>query len=379
MRKAMLRRRLSWLAVTGLALLAPTASRAGSVGADIATGGGQAPATGGAATQSLFTYSQLIAKGAGGPNVSVSDNFFNAANVSTGNAPSTANPLFPKVPGIFIFVGPATYSPLVGYGGVVAGSAPPTAKPTAATTPAGTVRETLESLSNGVLAQATYRLPTAANPGGLIRAATNFVPVPGSTARAAAAAFDPFTISSGSSFTNYQYDINATLQNDPHGMSGIVFFALDSRLTKPPTATGVNTFYAQGQPLQNTLWSLTILATGPLTSSLSNLDVNFMINPMARSLGFLDPSMTDKEISAEIKGDFTFMNGTATLTDQPIFPSNTLYSVSQEITYAVGVNVGASNVPEPSSFALLGIGLLAVIGFTSGARQPAPGPSDARR
>jgi len=67
------------------------------------------------------------------------------------------------------------------------------------------------------------------------------------TGRATGAAFDPVMLRPG--VYPYQEIIDASLQLDtPLDTGGVLFFAVDSRLTDPAT------FYADGEPLENTLW-----------------------------------------------------------------------------------------------------------------------------
>jgi hypothetical protein len=215
----------------------------------------------------MMAFSQRLGVGASGPNAFSSDDYYNATNNAISNLrfPSRA------VPGVQINVGSESYSPLVGFGGIFGGD-PARAKPTRATTPAGTVRETLESLSNQVLGQATFRLATAANPTGLVKAASSATLAVNSTARAAAASFDPFTLSAGS-FSNYQYNVNVSLQrNTPGDFVGVSYYAVDSRFTSDPDG-----WLAKGLPLSDTLWSLSILSHGLLESKSpgKNKVVNF--------------------------------------------------------------------------------------------------------
>ncbi len=98
--------------------------------------------------------------------------------------------------------------------------------------------------------------------------------------RAAGAAFDPVPVANGS--YAYQQVINASIQLDnPTDMGGLLYFAVDSQTSPDPSV-----FYAKGQPLDQTLWYLSIAETGPLTSRSDLLDpskfsVTFQINDPA--------------------------------------------------------------------------------------------------
>jgi hypothetical protein len=188
------------------------------------------------------------------------------------------------------------------------------------------------------------------------------------TGRAAAAAFDPITVSPGS--YQYQATIDASLQLDgPRDTGGILFFAVDSR------TTDLQTFYQMGQPLDQTLWYLSIAEQGPVFSTAdlfdpAKFDVAFKINDPA----LLDATMpngsaySDAAIAAAVLNAFTVVSDTATLSNYLLFPSNlpgaalpgmTLYNVDSAIEYGNGVNAGLTAVPEPSSLALLTVAILA--------------------
>jgi len=106
-----------------------------------------------------------------------------------------------------------------------------------------------------------------------------------------------------------------------------MYFALDSRFFPNP-----DMFYESGEPFTQALWSLSISTNGVLNSNTDNdLDVEFQVNPLARSLGVLNPSMSDSQISADVRVAFQVSNGTATLTDYELFPTGTIYTVDREI------------------------------------------------
>ena len=73
------------------------------------------------------------------------------------------------------------------------------------------------------------------------------------TGRATGAAFDPVMLRPG--VYPHQEIIDASLQLDtPLDTGGVLFFAVDSRLTDPATFSDPATFYADREPLENTLW-----------------------------------------------------------------------------------------------------------------------------
>ena len=201
----------------------------------------------------------------------------------------------------------------------------------------------------------------------------------GAKGEAAGSAEDPFSVSPGT-YRDYQYSAHVAITLDQASFGGLTYFALDSRYT------AVNTFYERGQPFDEALWSLSISATGPLGSA-SDLDVAFSYNPAALTLLHSDgvTRYTNEEIAATIEGflgrnisdgslDTTFdlfPSSTNTL-----LPGSTAYSVTSSdgdpITYAFGLNAGlTSPIPEPSTFALLGIGILGLLGYGWRRKQPA--------
>ncbi len=197
--------------------------------------------------------------------------------------------------------------------------------------------------------------------------------------KAAGGAFDPVPVAPGS----YAYNqvINASIQLDNAAdTSGVLYFAVDSRQTDPET------FYANGEPLNETLWYLSIAATGPLTSlsdllDPSKLSVTFQITDPAL-LDVVDPSnvpYTNAEIAAAVRDAFTVAGDTATLTDFDLFPvdptldpqcdaagqplcGSATYNVDSNIEYGVGVNAAlTTTVPEPTTAGLLATALTSLV------------------
>jgi hypothetical protein len=209
----------------------------------------------------------------------------------------------------------------------------------------------------------------------------------GVSGRGAGAAFDPFGLPlSGSPFP-YQVTLDASLKlDDRSDAGGLVFFAVDSRDVDP------NKFYADGEPFDKAVWYLHISANGPL-QSLSDLEdpaklqIDFHINDTSILKAVLanGQPISDQAIDDAIRRSFTLgADDTATLSSYPLFPYQmnpneppqpglagmTLYSVNQDgVTYGQGVNAGISSVPEPSSLALLSLGLLTLTCWKTRKRQ----------
>ena len=183
--------------------------------------------------------------------------------------------------------------------------------------------------------------------------------VPGGSAKGAAAGavFDPSTVAPGAYPYSPTLDVSFQLSNI-YESGGADAYALDSRLTN------MDTFVSRGQPLSETLWHLTIGTSGPTTSP-SNLEVNFAINPLARSLGILNPAMSDSQIATAVRNALTLdpLTGTVSLNDFPLFSSDTLFTVSpQDGNIEAGVVALADIVaaPEPGTALLFAVGGLAI-------------------
>jgi hypothetical protein len=169
------------------------------------------------------------------------------------------------------------------------------------------------------------------------------------SAAAAAAAFDPYTLSPG----NYQADwiINTSLQLDgvnTHESGGVTYFGLDSRFTD------LDTFYERQQPFQEALWALTIY-TGGQTVSLSNISVEFFTHPQARASGILNPAESDSQIASALHASLTLNGGIVSLTDYSVFSSGTTFIVRPqdgEIQFGEALNTGLAAIPEPTTIAL---------------------------
>lgn len=340
-----------------------------SVSGDTSTGLRTKPGDQG--TTELFVYSEETVKGVTTTNARVAGSTFS----QNGNGPVTTTPIagFGVLKdGTCIRVGanpvgvagcpvaPNVYGPDVAG---VRGLAKPGAEPP-------TVRQSASSVTGAFLGMARYQNST-----GRITA----VGTGQGIGRAAGAAFDPVPLYSPGLY-DYQEVIDASLTLDtPLDVGGLLYFAVDSRMTDPLA------FYAAGQPLDATLWYLSISANGIL-SSLSDLQdparfsVSFRIND--RSL--LDPRMsdgmtpyTDGDIAAAVLRSFTLNRNTASLSGYTLFPSltpslgtalpgTTVYRVGTNadgtpVQYGDGVNAGVTSfleIPEPPAWALAVAALL---------------------
>jgi hypothetical protein len=192
---------------------------------------------------------------------------------------------------------------------------------------------------------------------------------PGVTGQAAGVAYDPVQVMSSKYL--YQTYVSTSIRLDgKKDFGGITYFAVDSRDVKMGTP---DTFVEMGQPLDQTVWYLTISAKGPV-NSLSDLNVQFKIND--RSI--LNPvtsdgtMISDSSIADAIKNAITLDGNSATLSSFPLFPAltpdaaiqgETFYDVNDTISYAAGVDVGLTqfSVPEPSSLIQLGSGILGLL------------------
>jgi hypothetical protein len=153
----------------------------------------------------------------------------------------------------------------------------------------------------------------------------------------------------------YRYDdltINTTLQIDqPSETAGVSFYALDGRLTD------LNTFNDRDEPLEESLWALTLFVDhSPLSKS--DVRVEFRVNPLAREMGFLNPAMSDQAIADAVSNSLQFNGGQAQLSDVVLFPEGTTLNVRTqdgEIEYAYATTAGVQAVPEPGMLVLVAI------------------------
>lgn len=355
--------------------VASAGAQQASVSSDAAAKG--APATGATGTTDVFAFSQT---GGTKNGISFYDLLKAGGTIDTRNGCTVAGPLQcpspappPWAPGLVTAIrvdAKPLFSPAVGARGQPKPVAP-------------VVTQSVESLTAGALGVGQYQSRT----GMVVAKGTALL----DNQRAAGAAFDPFTISGPSTFPNYQYALDASLQAaKPGDWAGITYFAVDSRLTTPADATGVNGFFGPTELFDQALWSLSIVENGPLTSlsdlaDPSKLAIAFVVNPAAISMGILTVKNSlgnaytavglDAAIDSAVRGDFTLVGGAATLSSYDLFPSmptlddptppllgSTVYTVSGSVTYGDAVNAGVFTVPEPSTWAIMLVGF-AGLGF----------------
>lgn len=177
---------------------------------------------------------------------------------------------------------------------------------------------------------------------------------------------DPIDIPSGS--YNYDPDINVTVDIDPGEAGDARVYAVDGSTF---STDDVENFQADGEPLQNALWSLVMGGTSPSSSS-SSVDVDFELNPAALNeitfpssyladLGSYsnqtqEAQLIDQSMDTEIMSDETFAGDVDTLTDVDPFPSGTMFSpATNNEEYNDGVDA-AIEAPEPGALSLVAAG-----------------------
>jgi hypothetical protein len=350
------------------------AAEAGAVSASADTMPQDAPATGGNARTSLFAFSRSGER----INQSAQYQYLPGGTVQECTAagplqcPSPA-PSPPSPPGLvtYIVAGGEDLGPAVGVRNQI--------KPNGAVFNAQAVQSRV--FSPGGLLQARGRASYSQQTG-LIAAEGE---AGGPAQRAAGAAFDPFTLTGPLTFPNYQYILDASLQTSaPGDWAGITYFAVDSRLTNPATAYAVDNFYGVTEPLNEALWSLTIVDRAPLESlsdlmDPSKLGINFQVNPAAIRMGILTAtdsegdaytaSELDAAIDGSVRADLTLVGGAAAISSFDLFPEaaslsnpapplegETVYSVSEMVRYGDAVNAGVITAPEPSTWAMMAAG-----------------------
>jgi hypothetical protein len=185
-------------------------------------------------------------------------------------------------------------------------------------------------------------------------------PTPGD---AGALAGDPVSIPAGT--YNYDPNLSTSVDIDADGEEGAArVYAVDGATF---TSDSVNNFVADGEPQDQTLWSLVMGANTP-TPSVANVMIDFELNPAAlseitlpssyvASLGsFANPTaealLVDQQVDLQIAAEMTFTGDEGDLTDFDPFPSGTTYMpLSDGEHYADGADA-AIEAPEPASVCL---------------------------
>jgi hypothetical protein len=195
---------------------------------------------------------------------------------------------------------------------------------------------------------------------------------------AAAKTVDPVLIYSGITFS-YAPSVDATVElNNPDERGAVDFFATDSNVF---TSDSLNNFVADGAPLSDTLWVMSLSASESISSA-SDISAGFDLNPLAldeitlpvaylKSLSLHYASLTpnqlavliDAQIDKEIACSLDVSGGIGTLSDFDPFPDGTTFTGAggTDVSFADGVDAGLVAVPLPAAApaALLLIGLLA--------------------
>jgi hypothetical protein len=270
------------------------------------------------------------------------------------------------------------FTPTIGIG--LTTTNPKTGKMT--TAPAAVAKQSLTARGDNVTVTSTsgnYSGQAAAfiSSGGVrgisADATTSAAPPP--AGNAAARAYDPFEIPSGSSYV-YDPTITATVELDsPDASGGIAAFAVDSSVF---TTDSVDNFTADGTPLNDTLWYLSVGGDTPTTST-SDVLVDFELNPLALNeimfpssfLASIGPySDTDSEallidqaLDQSIASQLALNGDAVDLNGVDPFPTGTMFqAISGGVEYADDVDAVVSAAPEPASLVLLSGSLVILAG-----------------
>jgi hypothetical protein len=203
---------------------------------------------------------------------------------------------------------------------------------------------------------------------------------------AAAEVYDPFTVSSSIPLA-YDPTVRATLALiHTSDFAGVQFYALDS-LVFPES--DIMNFVELGSPFDQTLWSLSLTASGLLPSAAA-VEVDFELNPLAltellfpsaylSALPGFTPLLSAVEIAALVNQEFenrigqslAFNDGTVTL-DAHLFPAGMMFQPFEgSVVFATGA-AAVLTTPEPGCLWLLGIGACMMMGARIRARSGAP-------
>ena len=199
---------------------------------------------------------------------------------------------------------------------------------------------------------------------------------------AAAKAYDPFEVPSGSIF-GYDPTVTASVELDSPGVAGgFAAFAVDSSVF---VSDSLDNFVDDGSPLDQTLWYLAVGGDTPTTST-NAVRVDFQLNPLAlneiqfsssflASLGPFSDTVSealliDQAIDRFITSQLALNGADVALNDVHLFPAGTTFSaIAGGVEYADDVDAVVTTVPELGTLSLLGIGLAALALSRSGLRR----------
>jgi hypothetical protein len=138
----------------------------------------------------------------------------------------------------------------------------------------------------------------------------------------------------------YAPSLNVSIELESNNRGGVSLFAVDGTVTNPDDEAGL---LYDSVPSSQTLWLLTMDATGPVSSS-GQVAYNFAVNPLALDEIALPPSyltsrpwyhvgMSDTEIAFHFSEDvesaistsMTVSGGRVALTNFAPFPGGTTY------------------------------------------------------
>lgn len=206
---------------------------------------------------------------------------------------------------------------------------------------------------------------------GLVATASQIGALPPPPGDAAGYASDPFGVTSGSYTYDPVLDASITLDN-PYVSGGLDCFATDGSVF---TSDSMDNFDADGAPLADTLWSVSIGGSTP-TTSVGSVYVDFELNPVALkeisfSSAFLSPlgsysdqaseaALIDHAMDAIIEGELSVSGDEIDLSNAEFFPDGTTYSpLSNGEEYEDGVAADIIGVPLPRS---VWMGLVCLVG-----------------
>ena len=275
---------LPLLSAMTLLLVLTAQVHAATATADMMSGGSDVSLVFGQGTSTLYAYTEVKKPTQSGPN---STSSINTNGTSAGVLTAAGQSITVKR-GI-VNQNSFTYSPVVG----VTNSAKPPI-PNGQNVGTQTVYSTSAPQGGGSAKADAGFQNWSGRPDAVVASGTLTAPPQGVLVGAAAAsAVDPISIAPG--VYPYAQSIDVSLQLDNLDQTGgVALYALDSRLTN------LDSFFASGEPLDQALWAMTIFANN-VPNSLSDLTVQFYINPLARSMGILNPSYSDSQIATNVE------------------------------------------------------------------------------